>query len=131
RRHPRPLHPRFCARPASRGRAGSDQPRPYLIENIDYYEIEDGIEEPIPAPAMLASHILARQDKWLFRVLTGIIEGPTILADGALLATEGYHPGSRLMLDLGDLKVPPIPDVPTPEQAKAALNVIKDLIAEF
>jgi hypothetical protein len=105
--------------------------REYLIEYIDYYKIKDGAEEPIPAPAMLASHILARPDKWLFRVLTGIIECPTILADGVLLATEGYHPGSGLMLDLGDLNVPSIPDEPTMEQAKSALTVINDLIAEF
>jgi hypothetical protein len=110
--------------------------REYLIEHVDYYEVEeeedgDWAEEPIAAPSMLSGHLLARQDKWRFRVLTGIIECPTILADGTLLATEGYHPESGLMLDLGDLNVPPIPEVPTPQQAQAALTVIKDLISEF
>jgi hypothetical protein len=105
--------------------------REYLIKHIDYYRVKDGVEEPIAAPPMLSGHILTRQDKWQFRVLTGIIECPTILADGMLLATEGYHHSSRLMLDLGDLKVPPIRNAPTLAQAKAALNVVKDLIAEF
>src|SRR5436189_1981804 len=79
----------------------------------------------------IASQRLARQDKWLLRVLAGIIECPTILADGSLLAAEGYLLGSGLMLDLGDLKVPRIPEAPTLEQARAALEVIKELIAEF
>jgi putative DNA primase/helicase len=105
--------------------------REYLIKHVNYYEVEDGLEQPIAAPPMLSAHIQARQDKWQFRVLTGIIECPTILADGTLLATEGYHPGSGLMLDLGDLRFPPIPEAPTLAQAKTALNVVKDLIAEF
>jgi hypothetical protein len=105
--------------------------REYLMETVDYYEVKEGIEEPIAAPVMLASHMLARQDRWRFRVLTGIIECPTILPDGSLLASEGYHPESGLMLDLGDLKVPRIPEAPTLEEARAAIEVIKDLVAEF
>jgi hypothetical protein len=110
-----------------------DRPRlrEYLMEHIEYYKVEDGDENPIAAPSMLAAHLLARQDKWRFRVLTGIIECPTILADGTLLASEGYHPDSGLMLDLGELNVPPIPDAPSLEQARAALGVIKEVIDEF
>jgi hypothetical protein len=124
---------------AVRRKAGAllirDIPKPrlreYLITHVNYYKMEDGREQPIAAPRMLSAHIQARQDKWQFRVLTGIIECPTILADGTLLATDGYHLGSGLMLDLGDLNVPPVPDAPTLEQAQAALKVIKDLIGEF
>ena len=55
--------------------------------------------------------------------LRGVIETPTILADGTILQTAGYNVNSRLLLRLAD-QFPDIPDRPTHDDAKHALNTL-------
>ena len=53
-----------------------------------------------------------------------------VRADGSLLDTPGYDPRSELYL-LPGLRLPPLPERPTKERARAALDQIIDLFSEF
>ena len=59
-----------------------------------------------------------------------IITTPTLRADGSLLADPGYDPQSGLYL-LATLQLSPFPEHPTKEQARAALDMLVDLLSEF
>lgn len=81
-------------------------------------------------PIQLVRTVLARERKWTFPRISGIITTPSLRADGSLLAAPGYDPRSELYLWL-DLQLPPIPHSPTREQAVEALTTLKALFAEF
>ncbi|MBK8751712.1 MAG: hypothetical protein IPL99_08705 [Candidatus Competibacteraceae bacterium] len=75
-------------------------------------------------PDSIAKTVLARSGLWNFPVLTGVIGAPTIRPDGSLLATPGYDPATGLFFDAQGETFPPIPDHPTREQGRAALDVL-------
>jgi hypothetical protein len=77
-----------------------------------------------PATENLAKLCLAAPDLWKFPHLVGIIEAPTLRADGTLLSEAGYDPKSGLLLDLGSTKFPSIPDKPSRQEALAALTLL-------
>ena len=78
----------------------------------------------------LARLILARERRWTFPRIAGVITTPTLRPDGSLLATEGYDQRSELYL-MSSLKLPPIPERPTKEQALEALEHLTELFCEF
>ena len=78
----------------------------------------------------LARLILTRERRWTFPRIAGVITTPTLRPDGSLLATEGYDQRSELYL-MSSLKLPPIPERPTKEQALEALEHLTDLFREF
>ena len=84
----------------------------------------------VDPPLQLVRMVLARERRWTFPRVGGIITTPTLRADGSLLATPGYDPRSELYL-LPSLQLPPIPEHPTEEQARAALELLTDLFSEF
>jgi hypothetical protein len=81
-------------------------------------------------PLQLVRMVLARNQRWAFPHVSGIITTPTLRCDGSLLATPGYDQRSELYL-LPGLQLPPIPERPTRAQAEAALATVKELLAEF
>ena len=66
------------------------------------------------------------------KVLHGVTHTPTIRPDGTILDVPGYDAATMLLYlpDL-DLAIPPIPDNPTAEQVKAAVELILEPVAEF
>lgn len=84
-----------------------------------------------PATETLAKLLLAAPDLWHFSPLNGIIEAPTLRADGTPLTEPGYDPKSGLLLHKGKLKFPPIPDSPSREDAVAALSLLKEPFKDF
>ena len=86
---------------------------------------------PWRATEKLAKFYLTAPDLWKVPTLHGIIETPTMRADGTLLNVAGYDSRSGLLLDMGSLKVPSIPDAPMRSQALAALAVLKEPFADF
>ena len=64
------------------------------------------------------------------RALLELSRLPTLRPDGSLLATEGYDQRSELYL-MSSLKLPPIPERPSKEQALEALEHLTDLFCEF
>jgi putative DNA primase/helicase len=74
--------------------------------------------------------LLARERKWAFPEVAGVIATPTLRPDGSLLDKPGYDPETQLYLWPG-ATLPPIPAAPTKDEAIRALAVLKELFAEF
>jgi hypothetical protein len=81
-------------------------------------------------PVQLVRMLLSREKRWAFPRVSGIITTPTLRPDGSLLSAPGYDPRSELYLVPG-LQLPSIPDLPTREQAEAALKTLKEPFEEF
>lgn len=79
---------------------------------------------PIDPPAVIATHILEKVGEWRFPVLNGILNTPTIRPDGSLLGTPGYDPLTGLLLDTGGVVFPSVPQHPTIDDARAALEFL-------
>jgi putative DNA primase/helicase len=62
--------------------------------------------------------------------VVGISMMPTMRPDGTILDQPGYDPKTRLLL-INAVKMPPIPEKPTREDAVKALLLITDLLSEF
>ena len=110
--------------------------REYYLTHIDFTRMvtaKNGmrIEVPYAPPVSLANHYLAREDMWRVLVINGIVETPTLRADGSLVIAEGFDTASGLLVDLNGVAFPSIPDAPTKEQAIAALATIKELLVGF
>ena len=84
----------------------------------------------VDPPLQLVRMVLAGERQWTFPRVSGIITTPTLRADGSLLTDPGYDPQSGLYL-LATLQLSPIPERPTKEQARAALDMLIDLLSEF
>ena len=84
----------------------------------------------VDPPLQLVRMVLAGERQWTFPRVSGIITTPTLRADGSLLTEPGHDPQSGLYL-LPTLQLSPIPERPTKEQARAALDMLIDLLSEF
>ena len=82
----------------------------------------------VDPPLQLVRMVLAGERQWTIPRVSGIITTPTLRADGSLLADPGYDPQSGLYL-LAALQLSPIPERPTKEQARAALDMLIDLLS--
>jgi len=98
--------------------------REYIIEHVPFYNVVKKTRCNYAVPQKIASHYLARADKWKLRILHAVIETPTLRRDGTLLVREGYDPDSRLLLDLNGVRYPDINEQPTREDALAALETL-------
>lgn len=82
-------------------------------------------------PLRIADTYLAREGMWKLPVLTGIINAPTLRADGSLLDQPGYDTATGLLFDPQGVSFPTIPESPDRHQAMAALGYLKRLIETF
>jgi hypothetical protein len=110
--------------------------REYMVEHVPLYSVKtsrkgEKTRARFAAPMMLANHFLARQDRWRVPVLNGVIETPTLRRDGTLLDSDGYDPESGLLLDMGGMEYPAIPDKPTREDAESALALLQGPFKDF
>ncbi|WP_196260226.1 bifunctional DNA primase/polymerase [Pelagibacterium limicola] len=80
---------------------------------------------PIDPPSEAATAYLARVGNWRLRFLKGVIQAPTLRPDGSVLQDKGYDPDTGLLYDPGRTEFARIPDNPTKEEARAALEVLK------
>ncbi|WP_431266970.1 hypothetical protein [Dankookia sp. P2] len=85
----------------------------------------------IDAPMKVAATYRQRVGHWLLPVLAGLINAPTLRADGSVLAAEGYDRATGLLLNMDGAEFPTIPDQPSEDDAAAALRVLEELIATF
>ena len=81
-------------------------------------------------PLQLVRMILVAERRWRFPRVNGIITTPTLRSDGSLLANPGYDHESQLYL-LPGFQLPSIPESPSKQEARAALKILTDLLAEF
>lgn len=78
------------------------------------------------APRMVATTLLARSGLWRFPILIGVVAAPTLRPDGSILDRPGYDPATGLYFDAQGVAFPAIPQRPTREQARAALDLLID-----
>ncbi len=88
-------------------------------------------EVPYAPPLHFAETYVARRGAWRLPVLTGIATTPTMRADGSVVAADGYDPVSGLIIDTQGVAFPPVPEVPSREEGRAALDALIDVIGEF
>ena len=74
---------------------------------------------------------LQREGQWHLRVVTGLINAPTIKPDGSILSVPGYDPDTGLIFDPLGVTFPPIPLTPTRDDALAALKTLSSLVETF
>jgi hypothetical protein len=85
----------------------------------------------VDPPLTLVRMILARERRWAFPRVSGVITTPTLRADGSLLTASGYDPATELYLISG-ITLPAIPQAPSRSEGLAALTLLKDeLFSEF
>lgn len=83
-------------------------------------------------PGIVADVILARVGQWKLPTVAGVITTPTIRPDGTILHQPGYDPVTRLYQVVDPGLIPAfIPENPTGEDAKAALDILDSLLDEF
>lgn len=84
----------------------------------------------IDPPKEVAQSYLALAGDWRVRSLRGLIESPTIRADGSMLNVPGYDRASGLLADF-DPDWPAIPPRPTRDDARAALKRLLRPVDEY
>ncbi|HKN27971.1 MAG TPA: hypothetical protein VJY34_08830 [Roseiarcus sp.] len=82
-------------------------------------------------PMWIVKTLKERKGKLRFPILTGVVNVPTIRADGSLLVTPGYDQRTGLLFDPLGVTFPPIPDRPTRDDALDSLALLNGLIGGF
>ncbi|WP_247838569.1 bifunctional DNA primase/polymerase [Bradyrhizobium sp. 200] len=114
------------------GEVNQHRLREYIIDNVPFHKSDKkGKPTKYAAPMGFAAHYLARGDKWRIPNINGVIETPTLRRDGTIIDCDGYDAKSGLLLDMGGVEFPEIPDRPTRPQALEALALIKEPFAGF
>ena len=64
-------------------------------------------------------------------VLVGFLNAPTLRDDGSILDKSGFDDATGLLLDMGGVVFPEIPNKPALDEAMAAVDVLRRPIREF
>jgi hypothetical protein len=82
----------------------------------------------IHPPNSILENVLACA-QWPFEFIEGIHQSPTMDKDGNIVSKRGYNAALKLYIDTkADITVP---DNPTDEQVKGAINLLDDLFTDF
>ena len=79
----------------------------------------------------MAHHYMARHGQWKIPHVKAVIATPTLRRDMSILAAAGYDEASSLFYDPGNVKFPTLPEEPTQEQARAALDLLLEPLRCF
>lgn len=106
--------------------------RSFMDRAADFEKFDSRAKDYIPAkpPAEIAELILDRTGQWPFPTANGMLMTPSMRADGSLILAPGYDAATGLCL-VDPPPLPVIPDDPTMAQAKAALELLTDLLKGF
>jgi putative DNA primase/helicase len=94
----------------------------YDARNKDWVKID--------APEKVANTLLARE-QWTLPVLAGVVNCPVLRADGSILENPGYDVETGLLFDPQGAEFAPVPQSPSKEEARRALDLLIDLISTF
>ena len=95
------------------------------------YDARARAEVPVDPPASIARTLRQRVGRLKLPILTGIINAPTLRADGSILSMPGYDQATGLLFDPQGVEFPAVPDRPSRDDALAALAALEDLISTF
>jgi hypothetical protein len=90
-----------------------------------------GDEYVVDCPEKVAKTLLSRSGSWCLPPLIGVIDCPTLRSDGGILASEGYDRTSGLYLSLANQSFPRVPEAPTQDEGRAALEKLLELLKGF
>lgn len=85
----------------------------------------------IDAPLRVAHTYRQRKGTWRLPVLTGLINAPTLRADGSILAEPGYDASTGLLLETEGRQFPAVPETPTWDEGREAISILLRLIETF
>ena len=85
----------------------------------------------VTPPGWIVRTLRQRTGRLRFPVLTGIVNAPTMRADGSILDSPGYDGGTGLLYDPLGVEFPRIADSPTRDEARAAMALLDDLVSTF
>jgi putative DNA primase/helicase len=112
--------------------------QPALIEElarVAEWQVFDGRRKDwriIDPSASIAAVLAARVGKRRLRSVAAVTNCPTLRPDGSILSAPGYDPATRIYyMPNASLRMPPIPEHPMREDAKAAAALLSDLLAGF
>jgi len=72
---------------------------------------------PVDCPQKVAEVYLERAGSWRVAELRAIVTAPTMRPDGTVLQAAGYDAETGIYFDPGDVTFPPVPEMPTGEEA--------------
>lgn len=104
-----------------------------LTSQIDFCFVspEDGSVRHVTAPKYIVDYLFAHPGL-PFSVIDGITEIPVLRRDGTILCERGYDKGTQMYYyPPDDLVLPPIPDVPTPEQREDAAELLREVFCDM
>jgi len=82
-------------------------------------------------PMALAKTLKERFGRLRLPVLTGVVNAPTMRADGSLLTKAGYDASTGLLFDPLNVDFPPVGERPARRDAEEALASLSGLVASF
>ncbi len=82
-------------------------------------------------PDVPRGYLARRSLEWNLPVLAGIVTAPTLRPDGSLLQAPGYDTATGLLFDPRGVAFPSMAEAPSEREARAALETLRALIAEF
>jgi len=97
----------------------------YVAERVDFLSRSNDGDRIVAPPAAVMKIITAIILRELPQ-LDGVTTTPYLDSAGSLVASDGYHPGSHLVLRTGGLTVPPVCDKPTRAQVARAVTLLTD-----
>ncbi len=110
--------------------------RPLTLDRLRYHLARvaewrhDRGERPALPPLHVVRDMLAHPDPPL-PPLDRIVGAPVFAADGTLLLTPGYHRAACVFYESSGLVVPPIPEQPTSDDIRRAVETLAEPLADF
>jgi hypothetical protein len=96
------------------------------------WDIRNEQWKPTNCPEDVARAYAERRGRWKLPALVGILNAPTLRADGSILAQPGYDDATGLIFaPAPGVEFPPVPMRPSRADALVALDLLKSLIATF
>lgn len=102
-----------------------------LYASLLKFDGRSGADRPADCPRRLADAYIARRHHPEHKQLQGVVEAPTITADGRLLDRPGYDPESGLFVACTPADLPNYPGInprPDADDAKAAIELLIDAL---
>lgn len=97
----------------------------YVAEHIDFTSTSKDtariVAPPGPVMKMLPAILVPELPR-----LDGVVTAPYLDRHGKIVAQDGYHAGSRLVLRMRGLDLPPVTDKPTGYEVAAAVEFLMD-----
>jgi hypothetical protein len=113
---------------------GESALRGWLTRTADYLRARsEGAPLQVAPPIDVVRDILALPpETWSFKPLDAVVEAPVLRPDGSILDRAGYDAETRLYYAPDpELRMPCLPERPTPQQLDWALEMVDQAIGEF